>query len=196
MSVERFLKTLHGWLGFVILPWIVMAGVTGLFQNHPNLILGLMPNASIEGELLDSQPPMAVDAAQVAALAQSVMGISVAVSSETRFKSRDVYRVTGPQADLYVDRATGGYWVSGHYTQRLYAADGTRLGLAVKWSKVLSALHKRGWLSDRFGSWPADIAAGALTVFGLSGLYLFIAPRLRKLRNKRARRQAGLVKTA
>ena len=196
MSIERALKTLHGWLGFVILPWIVMAGVTGLYQNHPNMVLGLMPTASVEGVLLESQPARPTGLPEVRALSETVIGVSIAIASETRFKSRSVYRVTGPQADLYVDQATGGYWVSGAYSQSLYAADGARIGTAIKWSKVLSALHKRGWLSHQFGSWPADIAAGALVVFGLSGLFLFIAPRIRRFRNRRARMRSIVVKTA
>ncbi|HMS96042.1 MAG TPA: hypothetical protein PKA03_12645, partial [Tabrizicola sp.] len=53
--------------------------------------------------------------------------------------------------------------------------------------RILTSLHERGWVGSALGTWLADITAGALMVFGLSGLYLFFAPRLRRMKNRRAR---------
>ena len=49
-------------------------------------------------------------------------------------------------------------------------------------------LHEQGWLTRTFGTWLADITAAAMVVFGLSGIVLFLVPRLRRRQNRRRMR--------
>ncbi|MBL9048118.1 MAG: hypothetical protein JNK34_12550, partial [Tabrizicola sp.] len=37
MAFERLVRTLHSWLGLLILPWVILAGFTGLYMNHEDL---------------------------------------------------------------------------------------------------------------------------------------------------------------
>lgn len=38
----RLLKTIHSWLGVIVLPWVLIIGFTGLFLNHQSLVMGLL----------------------------------------------------------------------------------------------------------------------------------------------------------
>lgn len=190
MSAERFLKMLHGWLGILILPWIVIAGLTGLYMNHAQLVLSLLPVMGTDAEVLDRLPggiAQTEESAWSIALA-AVPGVGLELDDDDSFRDRTVYTFDGEGADVRVDRATGYHWIEGRYLTDLRAPDGTRIDREIRWSRVLSSLHERGWVGSALGSWLADITAAALALFGLSGMYLFTAPRLRRIKNRRARK--------
>lgn len=184
--MTRFLKTLHGWLGVMILPWVILAGLTGLYQNHGYLFLRVLPQTRILPELIADLPSAPVDLAMVQALAVAELGREARVH-EWQFFGRPGFQAAAPGQTLQVDAATGArLWISA-YVSTLTDAKGHVLARQVQWARLLQRLHKAGWAGDRFGTWPADIVAGALVVFGSSGLWLFLAPRLRRWKNRRAR---------
>jgi len=39
LGLERKLRVVHGWLGAIILPWIVLAGLTGFYMNHKDAVI-------------------------------------------------------------------------------------------------------------------------------------------------------------
>lgn len=187
MSPERFLKTLHGWLGFLILPWVVLAGLTGLYENHGDLFHRLLPQAELGPGPIEALPSRPVDAAGAAALATRILSGPTGPVTQVLVFKRPSFEIAGEET-LRVDAATGAYWREGQFAISLYAPDGRELASRINWSKLLVRLHRAGWPGDRFGTWPADIAAAALVVFGVSGLYLFIVPRLRRWKNRRRQR--------
>jgi hypothetical protein len=193
MSFERFLRSLHAWLGVCILPWVVMAGFTGFYMNHSKLILSLLPVGGYEVAQFDTSPlAKEVKRAEAFALARSILpDVVLGLTVSKPYLGRESFRFDGGNTDVIVDQKTGHYWVTGRYLRRTYAPDGARLDTEIRWSRVLSSLHTRGWVGTVLGTWLADITAGALMVFGISGLYLFAAPRLRRARNRRARMKAA-----
>lgn len=186
MSFERFLKTLHSWLGVVILPWVVLAGLTGFYMNHGNLVLSLFPTDSMGPErfVTEQVVPQTRDSAWM--LAETAAG-AVDLSKTTRYEGRAVFAFKGNGEDVYVDEQTGHYWLVKRYSRTLFAPDGAQIENDWRWGRILSSVHTRGWIGSTLGTWLADITAIALMVFGCSGLVLFFAPRLRKWKNKRAR---------
>lgn len=185
--MKRFLKTVHGWLGVLILPWVVLAGLTGLYENHPALVLGVLAEPRLTPALLADLPPAPQDAAAVAALAAGLLPAPVPAPAPAPFLGRPGFRVVGEVETLQIDQATGARLRITPYQTVLSDAAGRVLSRQWHWGRILQRLHKAGWLGARFGTWPADLAAGALVVFGLSGLWLFFAPRVRRWRNRRAR---------
>lgn len=197
MSFERLVKTAHSWLGVLILPWVVAIGFTGLYMNHDDLILSLFPTDHYDTAAFDASPEArAQDAAAAEIFARRLApGAELALDEEEdRFRERVVYTFDAGDFDVIVDRATGFGWTNSRYVTRTYAPDGALLHRRVRWSRVLSSIHERGWVGTALGTWLADITAGALVVFGLSGLVLFAMPRLRRRRNRRAK--AAMLKDA
>jgi hypothetical protein len=188
--MTRFLKTLHGWLGVIILPWIVLAGFTGLYENHGFKMLSLLPETRFRVEMLQGLPAAPVNEAAALALADRLLPAPHLPLSTGHTMTRLIYEVISPNETLDVDQATGAYWLIGPYATSLYDAQGSRIATQVQWGALLRRLHRAGWASDTFGTWPADLAATALMVFGISGLWLFFAPRVRRWKNRWARRRA------
>lgn len=195
LNIERRLRSIHGWLGALILPWVVVAGMTGFYMNHERLVLGWLPDASVanpqdyEGEPQAGPVPTATAAMGIAARYRPDRDMTM--DPDTSYSGRVVWTVdTGPDA-VIVDRQTGFVWLRERYRITTFAPDGTRVGTELRWSRILSSLHTRGWVGEGLGKWLADITAIALMVFGLSGLVLFWAPRQRRSRNRSARVRAA-----
>ena len=73
MSFERLVKTIHSWLGVMILPWVVAIGFTGLYMNHNDLILSLFPTAHYDTVHFDTATGIALqDEDSARQIAQSV----------------------------------------------------------------------------------------------------------------------------
>ncbi len=186
MPIERLLKTLHSWLGVFILPWVIMAGLTGLYMNHEDLVLSVFPDGDVgEGQFLAGGT--AQTEASARALAEAVFG-ALGESTPRTYQGRDgVSFKADDGSDVVVDLETGHLWEVTRYVVTLYAPDGQVLARDQRWGRILSSLHRRGWVGTLLGTWLADITAGALMVFGMTGLVLFASPRVRRWKNRRAR---------
>lgn len=190
MSFERLVKTIHSWLGVLILPWVAAIGFTGLYMNHDDLILSMFPTEHYDTGGFDASPLARVqDEVSAEAFAATLApGADLFLDDEEDwFRDRHVYSFDAGAFDVIVDRATGFGWTNGRYVTRTYAPDGERLHTRLRWSRILSSIHERGWVGTALGTWLADITAGALVIFGLSGLVLFVMPRLRRRKNRRAK---------
>lgn len=190
MSFERLVKAIHSWLGVLILPWVVAIGFTGLYMNHDDLILSLFPTEHYDPVGFDASPlARAQDEASAEAFAATLAPGQVLEldDEEDWYRDRHVYTFDAGAFDVIVDRATGFGWTNGRYVTRTFAPDGARLHTRIRWARVLSSIHERGWVGTALGTWLADITAGALVIFGLSGLVLFAMPRLRRRKNRRAK---------
>lgn len=186
MPIERLLRTVHSWLGLFILPWVIIAGLTGLYMNHEQLILSAFPDGDISASQFLPGGTMQTEAS-ARVLAEGMFG----PLGSARFKTYEGRKVVAFRAaedgSVLVDLETGHLWTDDRYFVTLYAPTGEVLATDRHWGKTLNSLHQRGWLGTRFGTWLADITASALLVFGTSGMFLFAAPRLRRWRNRRAR---------
>lgn len=189
----RLLKTLHGWLGVIVLPWVIIIGLTGLFLNHQGLVTGWLEGEAYDEAQFDSWPdaqPVSVATAQT--LAESLFpGKTVTRNGDTTYHKRDVASFDAGDAQIIVALTTGHYWIKTATSRVTHAPDGTVLETRTYWENIFKRLHERGWLSRTFGTWLADITAAAMVVFGLSGIVLFLLPRLRRRQNRLRMRAAG-----
>ena len=188
----RLLKTLHSWLGVIVLPWVLIVGLTGLYLNHERLVMGFLDRDGYDEDLFDAWPgaaPLGPD--QARALAERLYpGQTLRLSGDTSYHGRTaaIFDLDGTQ--VIVALQTGHYWIKTDYRRRTYAPDGTVLETKTYWEGILKRLHVRGWLTSTFGTWLADITAAAMVVFGLTGIVLFLVPRVRRVHNRRKRRAA------
>ena len=188
----RLLKTVHGWLGVIVLPWVILIGLTGLYLNHERLVMSLLEGQLYDEAQFDTWPdpqPMTIPAAQV--LAEALYpGEMAALDGETSYHGREAAIFNVGETQVIVALKTGHYWVKTDLRRITHAPDGTVLETKTYWESIFKRLHERGWLTSDFGTWLADITATAMVVFGLSGIVLFLVPRLRRRQNRR-RMRAG-----
>ena len=38
-------RSIHSWLGILLLPWVIFFGITGLYLNHQELVISWLPNS-------------------------------------------------------------------------------------------------------------------------------------------------------
>ncbi len=188
-SFIRFLKSLHGWLGILIMPWIIVIGLTGFYLNHSKLVLSYFPSASYdEAQFKDWPNPFPMDEAAAKAVAEYVLaGSEFRKTSDTSYHGFDVHTFESDRGEVIVTQETGHYWVKSGFWRHTYDPDGRLLDRKYYWGSLFKALHTNGWYNSTLGTWLADITAGAMVLFGLSGIFLFLSPRLRRRANRKGR---------
>lgn len=185
----RFLKSLHGWLGVIVLPWVLVVGLTGIYLNHEQALFNLLPGAVYDEARFDDWPdPTPIARAEARSAAERIWpDQSYKLSEEPQYHGREAAILEGDDGAVIVDLATGHYWIKTDFRRQTFAPDGELLDTQIYWGNIFKSLHTRGWISGRFGTWAADITGGAMSVFALSGIILFLLPRLRRRRNRRQR---------
>lgn len=194
-NMIRLLKILHGWLGIFVLPWVIIIGLTGIYLNHPVYFLGFFTPQIYDEAEFDAWPgPKPVDSEAAQRMAMSMYpDEKFILGGDNIYHGRDAHVLSGNKVRVIVAAASGHYWVKTQFRRKTFAPDGTLLHSKVYWASVFKFLHVRGWLGSAFGTWLADITAGAMVVFGFSGIFLFLTPRLRRRRNKKARVGDGRI---
>lgn len=172
---HRRIKSLHGWLGLMVWPWVLMIALSGLYQNHRDAIDALLPGRPMTAERLALVPAAPVTRAEAGARLGEVEPVTVF--------GHPGWQVKG--ASRGIDALTGVNWDGGRYLTLWRAADGAVIGWRMDWQRLFLQLHRAGWAGGGLGTWPADLVALALSVFALSGLWLFLAPRLRAWARRR-----------
>jgi len=179
----KALRTAHGWLGLFVFPWILVIGLTGLYQNHSKLVLGWIGSSDYDvsrfAEWPQRQPLTLPDALAVAKSVWPEENIGDLVREP--YHGLESYVFEKESGKVIVTLATGHYYVKTSLTNRLFNPDGVEIYKKIYWGSVFSWLHERGWLSNRFGTWLADITAGAMAIFSLTGLFMFFLPRSKKI---------------
>ncbi|MFN3991609.1 MAG: PepSY-associated TM helix domain-containing protein [Tabrizicola flagellatus] len=189
----RLLKTVHGWLGVIVLPWVIVIGLTGLFLNHERLVMGWLEGEGYDEAQFNNWPSArALTVGEAQAVAEAVLpGADIRLNEDKTYHGREVATFDAGETRVIVALATGHYWVKTDFARTTYAPDGTVLEAKIYWEGIFKRLHVRGWLTATLGTWLADITAAAMVVFGLTGIVLFLMPRLRRRQNHRRMRQAG-----
>lgn len=189
----RLLKTLHGWLGVIVLPWVIVIGFTGLFLNHENLFIDVLAPEGYDEAQFDAWPgakPETVEEARALA-ARLYPREDLTLDGDKTYHGREAAIFDAAGTQVIVALKTGHYWIKTDFTRTTHAPDGQLLDRKIYWEAIFKRLHVRGWLSRTFGTWFADITATAMIVFGLSGIVLFLVPRLRRRQNRKRMRAAG-----
>ncbi|GEM_PF-524909 len=188
-SLERLFRKIHSWLGIIVLPLIVIIGLTGIYLNHGRQIYRLLPNGSYDEAQFDQWPsPHPVDRDAARAIADIYWpDEGIKSTKEKKYNKRKSFEFKKDSGRIIVVKATGHYWVRTAFTRITYDPDHNALTKKIYWGRIFKTLHTRGWVDRTFGTWLADITGAAMVIFGLSGLYMFFAPRFRRLSNRRAR---------
>jgi hypothetical protein len=185
----RLCRTVHGWLGALVMPWVLIIGFTGFYLNHTQLVLGAIGYSELSESDLAGASEFAVTQQLAQQIAASVWpdervlesGFMKYRGGEALALKKDsgLIIIPGPQTNHYFANTT--------YTEKTYTIDGKLVHQQYNLKPMLKSLHERGWIGNRLGSWLADIVACAMVFFSLSGLTMWSVPRIRKVK--------GLVKS-
>lgn len=179
----RIIRSLHSWMGFIILPWIVLYGFTGFYLNHSKAINKLI-NASPYNESQFIVRPetewLSLDAARERARQiwpnETILGTKAA-----EYHGFVTIQFSKPSGTVIVAIKTGHFYKKTRWYRHTYSPSGELRDRKVYWSYLFHYFHEAGWVNNRFGTLFADMTAIALILFGLSGLVLFAVPRQKKL---------------
>lgn len=172
-----FVKIFHRWLGVLVLPLIVIVGLSGLVLNHSTAIVALLSDVPYDEAQFDDWPnPHFIDQSSAEALATGVFPQEVLQQNEkTSYHGRDVIIFDSVSGQVIIAVATGHYWVKNKHQRLTFDPDGWLIDKKTYWAEMIRNLHGQGWISDVFGTWLADIAATALVIFGLTGAIVIFA---------------------
>lgn len=171
--VSRLIRRLHLYAGLLLLPWVVMFGVSSFVFNHPAWFAGTGPNASaVVWETLADRPydievVPGVDLRVIAARMIGDLGLSSDAGYGVYRNNPDRINVTLPNFRHPV-RIT--YFISEHraLVERRPFVSG----------QFLTGLHTRGGYhlgSGRQTAWAVtiDLVSGLLLFWIASGLYMW-----------------------
>jgi len=197
-NIERTFRSVHGWLGVIVLPWIFVIGLTGIYLNHSGAIYRMLPNGTFDESSMDTWPGTAtVSEKNFYEIVNSFWPKEkIGDITKEKYHKRDAIVVKKSSGRIIVDELTGFYWVKTRYIRKTFSPDGELVNRKLYWGRVFKTLHTDGWLNGGLGSWLADITAGSMAIFALTGMVLFFSPRWRKRRNKQARLRQARARTA
>lgn len=178
------LRTVHGWLGILVVPWIIIIGATGFYLNHSRMVLSLFETPPYDERQFEdwpgARPVTENDAARVAA------GVwpSEAVVSEknSSYHKRAAQIFKKPSGQIIVVLKTGHYFTKTRFVRKTFAPDGTQLHKRIYWGNIFKQMHTDGWLGGKLGSWFADITSLTMIVFGITGIVIWWMPRARRFK--------------
>ncbi len=178
----KFFRVTHGWLGLIVFPWVFAIGLTGLYLNHSSLVLGWIGSTDYDESRFSEWPDQEISIGQALEIAKTIWpGEGIEGVKDEPYHNLSSFIFTKDSGQIIIIQATGHYFVKTNLTRRTFAPNGALLHKKIYWGSAFKWLHVRGWLNSDLGTWLADITAVAMVFFSLSGLWLFFAPRLKKI---------------
>ncbi len=185
--MNRFLsvcRKVHSWLGVFILPWVLLIGLTGIYLNHPKPFHQLLGEESLTANTVAALPAENLSKEAAEQIALSVwpdQPIQKAGMTKYRNNQSLAFQKEDGHIIIPVPKARI-YFVVTPFREFTYALDGKLVHQQYNLKRLFKTLHERGWASKRFGTWFADIVAGAMVFFGLTGFIMWLVPKVRRLR--------------
>ena len=148
--MTRFLslcRTIHGWLGVFVMPWVLIIGATGLYLNHKNLFRPLFHQPAFsEAAFARVTPPAPITRETALRLGkklwpdQGIRKISVKA-----YHGRQSYFVQKARGNIIVSIATGHYYLRTRFRRQTFSPHGQLLHSKFDWPRLLKDLHEAGW---------------------------------------------------
>lgn len=183
LGFAQKIRALHKWMGLLLFPWVIIYGLTGLYMNHGKMVLSLFPADRIDTEIIEDAPGLRADAEAARAWLRTQP-----FASESRSLKEGTYHgapawfiMLGDNSEVVAFKNSAQWVLRAPYHRTLHAADGSVEDTRYYWDRILADFHKRGLVASPFGSLLADAFSVILIGFGVSGLLVWVLPRLNRL---------------
>jgi len=188
----RWCRTIHSWLGVLILPWVIVIALTGFYINHPQGFHSLLGYQDITSAELSNLQPVQVNQQLVETIVKANWPSEELLGQgQSRYRNRQMFAISKPSGTIYIPiPATNIYFVREGMRERIVGIDGTQFRDQLPYPQMFRVLHEQGWLSSTFGTFFADLVALAMVLFGFTGLLMFSVPKVRKLKSYLKTRRA------
>lgn len=183
-KIQKFFRITHGWAGVIVFPLVLLIGLTGLALNHRALVEGWIGVVPFDETVLANYPALNITPTQSAGIAQRYWPDEAVKEyrNDRKYHGFDVYIFKKDSGQIIIAKTTGHYYVKTAFTRRTFSPDGVQLHRKIYWKSLFKWLHVRGWPTKALGTWLADITATAMIYFSISGLWLFFAPRIKRIK--------------
>ncbi|MBF0176488.1 MAG: PepSY-associated TM helix domain-containing protein [Magnetococcales bacterium] len=185
MQWSNVMRSVHSWMGIIVFPFVFLAGVTGFYLSNEDLFPTSTMFEHIEsGEVIwpEKKDPLSLEKAITLANSQWKNGITGKVTKK-KINDRNQYILweKGGNQRIVIDIDNHSYYVkTSDYIKRQYTPDGIHLHTKFYIYNIIEHIHK-----GRLMHWGAfkvavDVTSIALVLFAISGVYLWIRPRLKR----------------
>lgn len=185
----RLCRTIHSWMGVILLPWVIVIGATGFYLNHRDMVLSWIGQVEFSEQAFDAQKLQAQKTLDDARRLGETIWPAQPIKRIFRedYHGRESFHVRKNSGTIILSIPTGHYYVKTVTSRKTYSPDGQLLHFKRYWGRVFKQLHETGWLGGGMGTWLADIVGLCMILFGSTGLILWATPRLRRLTSRSRR---------
>ena len=214
----KVLAKYHGYMGLAFGILIISAGITGIFLNHEDFILGLfepdIAEEQAEEDETEADEPEDTSLLETSGLPETKVTFveALSVASETfgedvpleKIELKDeggrlIYKVKTnkhlvKERELIINAYTGEatHRDKGEYFLNRVNASGEDEFAGIEWGELLLDIHTGEFFGGFRGQLLIDVAALAMIFLTGSGIYIWIKPRRkRKARASKVRSQAA-----
>ncbi len=188
MAFLRLLKTLHGWTGIVVVPWVLLYGLTGFYLNHERSLAFLFGIDAVDTLWKEDQPGhLATEAQALAWFAAAYPGMTARKVTDEAYHDKPAYQIATDGLLVIAPKNSSFYFDKSDHVRQLHDGAGRVIDRHLYWPSILKELHVHGWMRGGLGTTLADLFSLMLIGFGLTGACLWTMPRIMR----RAVRRSG-----
>jgi len=180
-------RTLHGWLGIFVVPWIILIGATGFYLNHGKVLSTMFFPPAFSEKNFDQQRPLSpITREQARRLGETVWPTDpIKKISEDTYHGRRSFMIRKKSGTAILSIPTGHYYLKTRYKRHTYSPGGELLHTKTYWGRMFKDIHRSGWLGGSLGTWIADTVSLAMVIFGITGALMWLMPRIKRYRLRR-----------
>ncbi len=184
--VLRLVRTLHGWMGVIVVPWVILYGLTGFYLNHERQVNSFFVKDTVDQHWSeDASGRLPTEEAARNWLVQQFPDLHVNEIRDETYHGKSAFVFDAGRQSVIAPKNSSSYFVKDRYVRRLFDASGAIVHTHRYWPSMLKELHVRGWLNSPVGTTVADVFALVLVTFGVTGAFLWFGPKLLRLKARR-----------
>ncbi len=176
-------------MGIFVLPWVIAIGPTGVYLNHSRAIYPMINSQFSEANFEVLPLTDYKTQADAERLAAKIWPDQVTKKIwEEPYHDRPTIYISNPKGRVILSVTTGHghYYVKSRYLRETFSPGGERLHKKIYWGAIFKDLHRSGWLGQGrgrgLGTWIANFVGGIMVIFGITGMFMWGVPKIRKFR--------------